>query len=70
MTRVLLYPPPLRLFTYILIMLTALNAAGADALKAEDLLQKHLESIGTVAARTAAKTRVVQGTATYKLQVG
>jgi len=44
---------------------------AADAsLKAEDLLSKHLDAIGSAEARASAKTRVVQGGAVYRILVG
>jgi hypothetical protein len=44
--------------------------AGGESLTAEELVAKHLASIGTPEARAAVRTRVVQGNATYKLVVG
>ena len=38
--------------------------------KAEDVVAKHLEALGPSAARSAVKTRVIQGKARYKIQVG
>jgi hypothetical protein len=46
-----------------------LHAADAP-LKAEELVSRHLEAIGSAEARAAAKTRVVQGTAVYRILVG
>jgi hypothetical protein len=48
---------------------TSVYAADAS-LKAEDLLSKHLDAIGSAAARASAKTRVVQGGAVYRILVG
>ena len=42
----------------------------AADMKAEDVVAGHLDSIGTAEARAAAKTRIVQGTALFKIQVG
>jgi len=42
----------------------------AAELKPEQLIAKHLDSIGTAEARKSVKTRVVQGTAQYKILVG
>jgi hypothetical protein len=42
---------------------------GAE-MKAEDVVARHLDSIGTVDARSAAQTRIVQGTSRYKILVG
>jgi len=44
--------------------------ASDAAPKAEELLARHLDSIGPANARSAVKTRVVQGAATYRLVVG
>jgi len=40
------------------------------ALKPDDLLTRHLDSIGPLAARSATKSRVVQGAAMYRIVVG
>ena len=42
---------------------------GAD-MKAEDVIARHLDSIGTAEVRATAKTRIVQGTAQFKMRVG
>ncbi len=39
-------------------------------MKPEDIVAKHLDSIGTAQARAAAKSRVVEGAVTYNLLVG
>lgn len=44
--------------------------ASDAALKADELLSRHLDSIGPASARAAVKTRVVQGAATHRLVVG
>jgi len=54
----------------VFVVSVAISSSAENSLTPEILLQKHLDAIGTTAARTAAKTRVVQGTATYKLLVG
>jgi hypothetical protein len=46
-----------------------LHAADAT-LKAEELVSRHVEAIGSAEARAAAKNRVVQGTAVYRILVG
>jgi hypothetical protein len=53
------------------LFLTAASSllSGAE-MKAEDVVARHLDSIGTVEARSAAKTRIVQGTSRYKILVG
>jgi hypothetical protein len=40
--------------------------SGAE-MKAEDVVARHLDSIGTAEARSAAKTRLVQGTSRFKI---
>ena len=44
--------------------------ASDTAPKTDELLARHLDSIGPASARSAVKTRVVQGAATYRLVVG
>ncbi len=44
--------------------------AGDSAPKPEELVTHHLDSIGSAEARAAAKDRVVQGTASYRILVG
>jgi hypothetical protein len=49
----------------------ATGAQGADTLpKSGELLARHLDAIGTAETRSSTKTRVAQGTATYRLAVG
>jgi hypothetical protein len=44
---------------------------GGDAsMKPEELVARHLDSVGSKEARAAAKTRVVQGAAVYRILVG
>lgn len=50
--------------------LTLFSYTGDATPKPEELVARHLAAIGSVDARTAAKTRVVQGSATYKIVVG
>lgn len=45
-------------------------SASSGGLTADDLLAKHLAAIGAPEARAAVKTRVVQGSARYKILVG
>jgi len=47
----------------------ALLGHAAD-LKPDELVAHHLDSLGTAAARAANKSRVVQGTARFKILVG
>jgi hypothetical protein len=53
------------------LFLTAASSvlSGAE-MKPEDVIARHLDSIGTVEARSAARTRIVQGTSRYKILVG
>lgn len=56
---------------YVLIGLLAMTTlASATDLKPEELVAKHLDSIGTADARKGIKSRVVQGTAQYTILVG
>ena len=51
--------------------LTVAQATAAEEkITAEDLLQRHLDSIGTAAVRGAAKSRVIEGTTAYRVLVG
>jgi hypothetical protein len=42
----------------------------AADMKAEEVVARHLDSIGTAEIRATAKTRIVQGTAQFKMRVG
>src|SRR5512138_1209822 len=57
---------------FLLIFLTfpPFKVLADESIKPEELLQKHLDSIGTSEARNAAKSRVLQGTAVYRLITG
>ncbi len=48
---------------------SAVPSQAAD-MKPEDILAKHLDSVGTAPARAAAKSRVVEGTVAYRILVG
>jgi hypothetical protein len=48
----------------------AAAANAAESLKPEEIIQKHLDSIGTSSVRETAKSRVVESTNSYKLLVG
>ncbi len=54
---------------FILAVLQPSPVRAAD-LKAEDIVARHLDAIGAVASRAANKSRVVQGTARFKILVG
>jgi hypothetical protein len=51
-------------------LLSGVLAVAGDDMKPEEVLQRHLDSIGKPEARAAAKTRVIQGMATYKVLQG
>src|ERR1700733_6607201 len=53
----------------ILFLAQALVSFGAD-MKPEDVVAKHLDSVGTEQARAAAKSRVMEGTVDYRILVG
>lgn len=53
----------------ILLSSLALPSYAAD-MKPEEIVTKHLDSVGTAQARAAAKSRVVEGTVAYKILVG
>jgi len=58
-----------RLAASLLLCLPLALPAGAADLKPEEIVAKHLDSIGTSSARSA-KTRVVEGPVTYRILVG
>ena len=58
-----------RLASSLLLCLPLVLPAGAADLKPEEIVAKHLDSIGTSSAR-AAKTRVVEGPVIYRILVG
>ena len=47
-----------------------LGSAHSAEGKPEEIIAKHLDSIGTVEARTAVKSRAVQGSLRFKILVG
>lgn len=49
---------------------SAVPLYAGDSMKADDLVARHLDAIGSKEARAAAKTRAVQGTAVYRILVG
>jgi len=53
----------------IFVLFLGTAALAGSELKPEEVLQRHLDSIGTSEARST-KSRVMEGTATYKLLVG
>ena len=52
-----------------IVMAASLIASAAD-MKPEELVAKHLDSIGAAEVRAAAKSRIVQGTSRFKIRVG
>jgi hypothetical protein len=60
----------LTLAAYLLTFLGTSAALGQEHLSAEDVLRRHLDSIGTAAVRATAKSRVVEGTTSYRVLVG
>jgi hypothetical protein len=58
----------LGIFTSFLLV-SAIPLLAAD-LKPEEVIAKHLQSLGSAQALSAVKSRAVEGTATYKLMVG
>lgn len=60
----------MRYLAVLCILLAPLSAAVAADAKAEDIVTKHLDSIGTVEARAAIKSLGVQGTLRFKVLVG
>ena len=62
-----------RRFTFAVIVFSLLStvlAVAGDDMKPEEVLQRHLDAIGKPEARAAAKTRVIQGMASYKVLQG
>lgn len=54
----------------VLCCISAVNLLAGDSLNPEELVARHLDSMGTKAARAATKSRVVQGAAVYRILVG
>src|SRR5438067_8056356 len=54
----------------LLVILALVSTSPAAELKPEDVIAKHLDSIGTSEARKAIKSRAVEGAAQYKILVG
>lgn len=54
---------------FFLLRLATYGFAGDD-FKPEEIVQKHLDSIGTANIRVSAKSRVMEGTAAYRILVG
>jgi len=58
-----------RVVTVAVVAAASTVGLGAADMKPEDLVAKHLDSIGTAEAR-AAKSRIVQGTSLFKIRIG
>ena len=57
---------PIKIFSICVIVVAVVSAGLGQKLKPEEVLAKHLDSIGTTEARSAAKSRVAVGEATAK----
>jgi len=55
---------------FLLLLAGMISSAHAADMKPEDLVAKHLDSIGTAQARAAIKTRAVQGALKFRILVG
>ena len=53
----------------VIVAASSILMCAAD-MKPEDLVAKHLDSIGTADARSGAKSRIVQGTSLFKIRIG
>ncbi|HTC56771.1 MAG TPA: hypothetical protein VK706_10200 [Candidatus Sulfotelmatobacter sp.] len=60
----------MRYFAVLCILLVPLSAAMAADAKAEDIVAKHLDSIGTAEARASIKSLGVQGSLRFKVMAG
>lgn len=58
------------LASLLFLALVVTHARGEEKVTVEDILQRHLDSVGTPAVRAAAKTRVVEAKASYRVLVG
>jgi hypothetical protein len=61
---------PLKIVLLVLAQIGLSFPAHAADMKPEDLVAKHLDSLGTAEARSAVKSRAVQGKLIYKILVG
>jgi len=59
-----------RFAVFLLLLSTTTTSVAVEELNTEGLLQRHLDSIGSAEARANVKSRVVEGTATYRVLVG
>jgi hypothetical protein len=58
-----------RIVKIALFLITASSLMSGTEIKAEDVIARHLSSIGTAEARAAVKSRIVQGTSRFKAVV-
>lgn len=66
----MLTPMKLGLAAIPFVLLAARLVSAEEKLTAEDVLRHHLDSIGPASIRSAAKSRVIEGTASYRVLVG
>jgi hypothetical protein len=59
-----------RVLTTVVVLTASSAVMRAADMKSEDVVAKHLDSIGTAEVRAAAKSRVVQGTSLFKIRIG
>ena len=52
------------------LLVLAATVKAQEKLTAEDILQRHLDSVGTAAIRSAARSRVVEATTSYRILLG
>lgn len=60
----------LTIFALVAVFSTASKRADADKMKPEEVVAKHLDSIGKPEARAAIKSRIIQGTTVATFRVG
>jgi hypothetical protein len=59
-----------KLFVFVTLTAFATSAAFAQKLTAEQVITKHLESLGSAEARASVKSRVIQGTVLATVRIG
>ena len=68
--KVMFTPPVGRIVAFGVVLAASSSSLLAADIKPDEVVARHVDSIGTAEARTAAKTRIVQGTAQFKIRVG
>jgi len=63
-------PPVGRIVAFGVVLAANSSSLLAADIKPEEVVARHVDSIGTAEVRNAAKTRIVQGTAQFKIRVG